>query len=132
MADITSLAEVFDFAKDYLGLLKAAVIASGIVPPGVEGGQSLADLLARLIKPGHGIGDWSARSTAFPGLAAGGVDQPAGVAYRGVHAPTGQAQSLTGQAVSEEERRRGARRSWASGWAARAVAGRTPAASGRG
>ncbi len=31
--DITNLADVFDFAKDYLGLLKAAVIASGIVPP---------------------------------------------------------------------------------------------------
>jgi len=30
------------FAKDYLGLLKAAVIAAGIVPPGIEGsGQSL-------------------------------------------------------------------------------------------
>src|SRR6185369_14438870 len=41
-SDITNLAEVFDFAKDYLGLLKAAVIASGIVPPGIEGsGQSL-------------------------------------------------------------------------------------------
>ena len=36
-ADISNLAEVFDFAKDYLGLLKAAVIASGIVPPGIEG-----------------------------------------------------------------------------------------------
>jgi UDP-N-acetylglucosamine pyrophosphorylase len=55
-ADITSLAEVFDFARDYLGLLKAAVIAAGIVPPGVEGsGQSLADLLARLIGPGRGL-----------------------------------------------------------------------------
>ncbi len=31
-AEITTLAEVFDFARDYLGLLKAAVIASGIVP----------------------------------------------------------------------------------------------------
>src|SRR5581483_6053288 len=31
-ADITNLSEVFDFAKDYLGLLKAAVIAAGIVP----------------------------------------------------------------------------------------------------
>ena len=29
---VTSLAEVFDFARDYLGLLKAAVIAAGIVP----------------------------------------------------------------------------------------------------
>jgi hypothetical protein len=55
-ADITSLADVFDFAKDYLGLLKAAVIASGIVPPGVEGsGQSLGDLLARVVGPGRGI-----------------------------------------------------------------------------
>ena len=55
-ADITNLAEVFDFAKDYLGLLKAAVIASGIVPPGIEGsGQSLADLLARVVGPGRGL-----------------------------------------------------------------------------
>src|SRR3954469_12509044 len=36
-ADIGSLSDVFDFAKDYLGLLKAASIASGIVPPGIEG-----------------------------------------------------------------------------------------------
>ena len=56
-ADISHLAEVFDFAKDYLGLLKAAVIASGIVPPGIEGsGQSLADLLARVVGPGRGLG----------------------------------------------------------------------------
>ncbi|HTA30465.1 MAG TPA: hypothetical protein VK731_08260, partial [Candidatus Cybelea sp.] len=55
-ADISSLAEVFDFARDYLGLLKAAIIAAGIVPPGVEGsGQSLADLLARLVGPGRGL-----------------------------------------------------------------------------
>ena len=55
-ADITNLADVFDFAKDYLGLLKAAVIASGIVPPGVEGsGQSLADLLTRVVGPGRGL-----------------------------------------------------------------------------
>ncbi|MEO8367589.1 MAG: UTP--glucose-1-phosphate uridylyltransferase [Candidatus Solibacter sp.] len=56
-ADVTSIAEVFDFARDYLGLLKAAVIASGLVPPGLEGAtQPLADLLARLTgKPGHGI-----------------------------------------------------------------------------
>src|SRR4051795_5417241 len=56
-ADVTSIAEVFDFARDYLGLLKAAVIASGIVPPGMEGTtQPLAELLARLTgKPGSGI-----------------------------------------------------------------------------
>jgi hypothetical protein len=56
-ADVSSIAEVFDFARDYLGLLKAAVIASGIVPPGMEGAtQPLASLLARLTgKSGYGI-----------------------------------------------------------------------------
>jgi len=55
-ADINNLAEVFDFARDYLGLLKAAIIAAGIVPPGIEGsGQKLADLLARLAGPGRGL-----------------------------------------------------------------------------
>ena len=55
-AEITTLEEVFDFAKDYLGLLKAALIASGIVLPGMEGAdQPLSDLLARLVKPGYGI-----------------------------------------------------------------------------
>jgi len=55
-ADITDLADVFDFAKDYLGLLKAAVIASGVVPPGMEGsGESLAELLSKLVGPGRGI-----------------------------------------------------------------------------
>jgi hypothetical protein len=55
-ADISELSEVFDFAKDYLGLLKAAVIASGIVPPGIEGsGQCLAALLARIVGPDRGL-----------------------------------------------------------------------------
>jgi hypothetical protein len=55
-ADIRQLAEVFDFARDYLGLLKAAVIAAGIVPPGIEGsGRQLADLLARVAGPGRGL-----------------------------------------------------------------------------
>lgn len=53
---IDSLAEVFDFAKDHLGLLKAALIAAGIVPPGVEGsGQKLSHLLEKLVGPGRGI-----------------------------------------------------------------------------
>ena len=49
-AEIESLSEVFDFARDYLGLLKAAVIASGIVPPGLEGcEQPISDVMARLM-----------------------------------------------------------------------------------
>ncbi len=55
-AEITDLAEVFDFARDYLGLLKAAVIAAGLVSPGMEGAhQPLAALLATLTRPGCGI-----------------------------------------------------------------------------
>ena len=55
-ADITALAEVFDFARDYLGLLKAAVIASGLIPPGLEGvRQELAQVLEALVGPGLGI-----------------------------------------------------------------------------
>ncbi len=54
--DITDLSDVFDFAKDYLGLLKAALIASGLIPSGLEGsGHSLADLLATLAGPGRGL-----------------------------------------------------------------------------
>ena len=50
------IGQLFDFAADYLGLLKAAVIASGIVPPGMEGvHQPIADLLSRLAGPGLGI-----------------------------------------------------------------------------
>jgi hypothetical protein len=55
-AEVTSIPEVFDFAKDYLGLLKAAVIAAGIVPPGMEGSErELSALLARIAGPGRGI-----------------------------------------------------------------------------
>lgn len=55
-SSITNLSEVFDFAKDYLGLLKAAVIASGIVPPGMEGaGLPLTPLLENMLGKNKGI-----------------------------------------------------------------------------
>lgn len=37
--DVSSVAELFDFAADYLGLLKAAAIASGVFPPWLEMSQ---------------------------------------------------------------------------------------------
>ena len=55
-ADIDTFAEVFDFARDYLGLLKSAVIAAGLVPPAMEGAsQPLQRLLERLAGPGRGV-----------------------------------------------------------------------------
>lgn len=35
--EIRQIQDIFDFAADYLGLLKAALIAAGVVPPGMEG-----------------------------------------------------------------------------------------------
>jgi hypothetical protein len=47
---------VFDFGRDYLGLLKAAIIAAGIVPPGIErSGTNLAELLGAIFGPGRGF-----------------------------------------------------------------------------
>jgi len=55
-AEISRVEEVFDFARDYLGLLKAAVIAAGIIPPGLEGSDvSIEEILSRLCGPGLGL-----------------------------------------------------------------------------
>ncbi len=55
-ADVTTFDEVFDFARDYLGLLKAAAIASGLVPQAMEGSpEPLNRLLDHLAGPGRGI-----------------------------------------------------------------------------
>lgn len=104
-AEITNLAEVFDFAKDYLGLLKAAVIASGIIPPGSEGAQQpLADLLARLIKPGYGI-ELVSQVNGIPkgSRLAVSTNLLASLIAICMRA-TGQTKALTGQ-LTEEERR---------------------------
>jgi hypothetical protein len=104
-ADIANLTEVFDFAKDYLGLLKAAVIASGMIPPGIEGsGQSLADLLAEMLGPGRGLELVSSVNDIPKGsrlaVSTNLLAALIGVCMRA----TGQAESLTG-ALLESERR---------------------------
>lgn len=54
--DVTTLRDLFNFGNDYLSLLKAGVIASGVVPPSFEGTEhALADILARVVRPGMGI-----------------------------------------------------------------------------
>jgi hypothetical protein len=104
-ADITSLAEVFDFAKDYLGLLKAAVIASGIVPPGIEGsGQSLAELLARIVGPGRGLEIVSSVNNIPKGSRLAVSTTLLAALVSVCMRATGQAASLTGQ-LQEHERR---------------------------
>ncbi|WP_224995258.1 UTP--glucose-1-phosphate uridylyltransferase [Cesiribacter sp. SM1] len=54
--DIHDLSDLFNFGNDYLSLVKAGVIASGLIPPSFEGtNQSLPDILSRIVAPGMGL-----------------------------------------------------------------------------
>ncbi len=115
-ADITDLNEVFDFARDYLGLLKAAIIAAGIVPPGIEGsGESLPALLARTVGPGLGLEIVSSVNNIPKGSRlAVSTNLLAALIAAGMRA-TGQAKSLNGQ-LTEPERRLVAARAILGEW----------------
>jgi hypothetical protein len=104
-ADVASLGEVFDFARDYLGLLKAAVIAAGIVPPGVEGsGQSLPELLGRVVGPGLGLEIVSSVNGIPKGSRLAVSTTLLAALVAACMRATGQARSLDG-GLEEEERR---------------------------
>jgi hypothetical protein len=114
--DMSSLSEVFDFARDYLGLLKAALIASGIVPPGMEGAdQPLHLILDKLLGPGLGLELVSnvkgipkgSRMAVSTNLLASLIS----ICMRA----SGQAKALTG-ALEEEERRLVAARAILGEW----------------
>lgn len=114
--DISDLAEVFDFAKDHLGLLKAAVIASGIVPPGIEGSsQSLVDLLTRTVSPKHGLELVSNVHDIPKGSRLAVSTNLLGCLISVCMRATGQAKSLTGP-LREEERRMVAARAILGEW----------------
>ena len=103
--DLTELGDVFDFAKDYLGLLKAAVIAAGIIPPGCEGsGQKLADLLAQLVGQGRGLELVSNVNNIPKGSRLAVSTNLLGSLIAVCMRATGQAASLTGP-LTESERR---------------------------
>jgi hypothetical protein len=114
--DVSSLSEVFDFAKDYLGLLKAALIASGLVPPGLEGsGESLRQLLEVVVGPGLGLEVVSNVNDIPKGSRlAVSTNLLAALISAGMRA-TGQARSLTGP-LAEEERRLVAARAILGEW----------------
>jgi len=114
--DIDQLSEVFDFAKDYLGLLKAAVIASGIVPPGMEGsGQSLAQLLAQLVGPGRGLEIVSSVNNIPKGSRLAVSTNLLAALIAVCMRATGQARSLEG-CLQENERRLTAARAILGEW----------------
>ena len=115
-AEISDLAEVFDFARDYLGLLKAAVIAAGIVPPGVEGsGESLATLLERVVGPGLGLELVSSVNNIPKGSRLAVSTNLLAALIAVCMRATGQAASLTG-CLTEPERRLVAARAILGEW----------------
>ena len=103
--ELSNVDEVFDFARDYLGLLKAAVIASGIVPPGLEGsGQSVASVLANLVGDGKGLEIVSNVNRIPKGSRLAVSTNLLGALISVCMRATGQTRSLTGP-LNEEERR---------------------------
>lgn len=116
--EIDHLSEVFDYAKDYLGLLKAAVIASGIIPPGIEGsGERLGDLLDRLVGPGLGLEIVSKVNGIPKGSRLAVSTSLLSCLIAACMRATRQAHSLTGP-LQEEERRLVAARAILGEWLA--------------
>lgn len=103
--EISSVDEVFDFARDHLGLLKAAVIASGIIPPGLEGsGQSIKSVFSSIIGTGKGIEIVSSVNRIPKGSRLAVSTNLLGALISVCMRATGQTHSLTGP-LNEEERR---------------------------
>jgi hypothetical protein len=115
--DVATIAEVFDFARDYLGLLKAAVIASGLVPSGMEGSsRPLSELLDQLIGiPGHGIEIVSKVNDIPKGSRLAVSTSLLGCLIAVCMRATRQIQSLTG-GLEEEDRRLVAARAILGEW----------------
>jgi hypothetical protein len=115
-ADVSTVAEVFDFAKDYLGLLKAGVIAAGIVPAGLEGSQqSMEHVLGRLVGPGLGLEIVTKVNDIPKGSRLAVSTTLLAAIISAAMRATGQVKSLTGQ-LGESERRLVAARAILGEW----------------
>jgi hypothetical protein len=104
-AELVDVADVFAFDADDLGLLRAGVVASGIVPPGAEAaGGSLAPLLASRVGPGRGI-EIATRVAGIPRGSRLGVSTMLLASLVSVcMRATGQTRRVTGT-LEEDERR---------------------------
>ncbi len=113
---IHTIAEVFDFARDYLGLLKGALIASGIVPPGLEGcRQPISELLDVIVGPGLGLEVVSKINDIPKGSRLAVSTNLLGSLISILMRATGQISSLTGP-LKEDDRRLVAARAILGEW----------------
>ncbi len=103
--DVRTMSEVYDFARDYLGLLKAAVIASGLIPPGMEGcDEGIESVLTQLVGPGRGLEVVSRVNDIPKGSRLAVSTNLLGSLISLCMRATGQVALMTG-ALTEEERR---------------------------
>jgi hypothetical protein len=113
---LTHIAQVFDFCKDYVGLLKAGIIASGLVPLGLEGSTApLSEIFDIMVGPGKGL-HLTTRVNDIPkgSRLAVSTNLLASIIALGMRA-TGQTESMTGT-LNEEERRLVAARAILGEW----------------
>jgi hypothetical protein len=113
---LTKISQVFDFARDYLGLLRAGIIASGIVPPSLEGSLCpLSSLFDKTIGPGLGL-HLTTKVNDIPkgSRLAVSTNLLGSIISLGMRA-TGQTQSRIGE-LTEEERRSVAARAILGEW----------------
>ena len=116
VADLRDTSEVFNYASDYLGLLKAAVIASGLVPAALEGsGQPLSLVLEQLVGPNRGIELASQVNDIPKGSRLAVSTNLLGGLIAVCMRATGQIESLTGN-LTESERRTVASRAILGEW----------------
>jgi galactokinase/mevalonate kinase-like predicted kinase len=103
--DVATLAELFNFGNDYLSLVKAGVVASGLIPPAFEGTrQSLADVLSQVIRPGFGLEIVSQVNDIPKGSRLAVSTNLLASLITLLMRATGQARSLTGPLEPEEAR----------------------------
>ena len=103
--DVATLEELFNFGNDYLGLIKAGVIASGLVPPSLEGtGASLSAVLRHAVRPGHGLEIVSAVNDIPKGSRLAVSTNLLAALIAVLMRATGQARNLTGPLAPEEAR----------------------------
>ncbi|MEZ4829809.1 MAG: UTP--glucose-1-phosphate uridylyltransferase [Bacteroidia bacterium] len=114
--DITDLKDLFNFGNDYLSLLKAGVIASGLIPPSFEStGQCIKETLAKIVGRGMGI-ELVTRVNDIPKGSRFAVSTNLlGSIIAVLMRATGQTQSLEG-ALTEGERRLVASRAILGEW----------------
>ena len=105
--DLTTVGQVFDFAADYVGLLKAGVVASGIIQPSLEcrPNMLLEEVFASLIgDKGRGIEVVTKVNDIPKGSRLAVSTNLLGSIIAVCMRATGQTSSLTGPLLEEERR----------------------------